>query len=91
MKRRLPLYMVNPGERVEIVELRGGRGAAGKLHNMGLYPGAQVEVLHSQRNGPVMVSLNGTRIGLGAGMAFKIIVSPVGQHLKRGGKKGGDK
>ena len=87
MRRRLPLYMVGPGERVEVVELQGGRGVVGKLHNMGLYPGVKIDVIHNQGVGPIMVSVDGRRIGLGTGMAFKVIVSRVEGSTGETGRK----
>ena len=43
---------------------------------MGIYPGAVVEVL-SNWSGPVVVSVGGVRLGLGPGVAHKILVEPV--------------
>jgi ferrous iron transport protein A len=72
----MPLSMVNPGQRVRIEEIRGGRGLTGKLANMGFYPGVEIEVI-SKRPGPLIVSRGGVRLGLGYGMAHRILVSPV--------------
>jgi ferrous iron transport protein A len=72
----MPLSMVRPGDRVTIVEIRGGRGLIGKLANMGFYPGVEIEVL-SNRPGPLILSRGGVRLGLGYGMAHRILVSPI--------------
>jgi Fe2+ transport system protein FeoA len=72
----MPLSMVRPGERVTIVEIRGGRGLIGKLANMGFYPGIEIKVL-SNRPGPLILSRRGVRLGLGYGMAHRILVSPI--------------
>jgi len=44
---------------------------------MGLTPGIQVSVMHSQYAGPVLINLRGSRLGLGYGMAQKILVKEV--------------
>jgi Fe2+ transport system protein FeoA len=62
-----------PGQKVEITEIRGGRGMVSKLANMGFYPGVIVEVI-SSRGGPLIVAKDGVRLGLGFGMARRIYV-----------------
>jgi Fe2+ transport system protein FeoA len=68
-----PLSAVSPGQRVEITEIRGGRGLVSKLASMGFYPGVIVEVV-SSRSGPLIVAKDGVRLGLGFGMARRIFV-----------------
>jgi ferrous iron transport protein A len=72
----MPLSMVRPGERVKIVEVRAGRGLIGRLADMGFYPGVEIEVI-SNRPGPLVLSRGGARLGIGHGMAHKILVSPI--------------
>jgi len=72
----MPLSMVRPGERVRIREIKGGRGIAGKLADMGLYPGVEIVVI-SNRPGPLILNRGGVRMGLGYGMAHRIFVSPI--------------
>lgn len=72
----MPLSMVNPGQIVQIVQITGGRGLVSKLANMGFYPGVIVEVI-SNKNGPLIVAREGIRLGLGFGMAHKILVKPL--------------
>ncbi|MCK4532751.1 ferrous iron transport protein A [bacterium] len=62
------------GEKVEIVEIRGGRGLVTKLLNMGFYPGVIVEVISNCGYGPLIIAKDGMRLGLGFGMAQKIFV-----------------
>jgi Fur family ferric uptake transcriptional regulator len=64
---------VAPGERVCVRELLGGRGFAMRLTEMGLTRGTPVTVLQSA--GQVVLDVRGTRVGIGHGMAGKIIVS----------------
>lgn len=70
----MPLSMVRSGERVKIVEIRGGRGLIGRLADMGFYPGAEIEVI-SNRPGPLILNRGGVRLGIGYGMAHRILVS----------------
>ncbi len=70
----LPLSMVSPGERVRVVSFSGGSNIKKRLQDMGLTPGEVVEVLN--RGGPVIVSVKGSRIALGMGLAQKVMVRP---------------
>ena len=72
----MPLSMVSPGQKVRIAEIRGGRGMIRKLANMGFYPGVEIQVI-SNRPGPLIVNIAGVRLGLGYGMAHRILVSPI--------------
>ncbi|MCD6317863.1 ferrous iron transport protein A [Candidatus Aerophobetes bacterium] len=72
----IPLSMVNPGQKVQIVQIRGGRGFVSKLANMGFYPGVIIEVV-SNRNGPLIIARDEIRLGLGYGMAHRIFVRPL--------------
>jgi len=70
----MPLSMVRSGERVRIVEIRGGRGLIARLADMGFYPGVEIEVI-SNRPGPLILNRGGIRLGIGYGMAHRIFVS----------------
>ena len=72
-KAPFPLAMAQEGERVTIFLLRGGKGLEMRLTSLGLNVGSELTV--SQRGGGNLVVLRGeTRLGLGAGMAQKIMV-----------------
>jgi len=45
---------------------------------MGLTPGVQIRVMSGQRAGPVLIDLRDSRLGLGRGVAQKILVKEVG-------------
>jgi len=75
----IALSGVQPGERVKIVEIKGGKGIRTKLAQMGLFPGEVVYVEMKHLKGPVILSQNGIRIGIGYGMASKIFVEPIGE------------
>jgi Fe2+ transport system protein FeoA len=72
----MQLSMVRPRQRVKIAEIIGGRGLIEKLNNMGFYPGVEIQVI-SNRPGPLIVSRGGVKLGLGYGMAHRILVSPI--------------
>jgi len=72
----MPLSTVRPGQRVRIVEIRGGRGLIGRLADMGFYPGVEIQVI-SNRPGPLILNRGGVKLGIGYGMAHRVLVSPV--------------
>ena len=71
----MPLSMVTPGEVVQVVAVRAGWGLQRRLAEMGLNPGVKVRVLNSQRPGPVVIEVRGSRLALGHGVAHKIMVT----------------
>ncbi len=70
----MPLSMVSPGELVQVAAVRAGWGLQRRLADMGLTPGVQVRVVNSQRPGPVVIEIRGSRLALGQGLAHKIMV-----------------
>ena len=69
-----PLSQARTGYSVWIVGF-GQKGGVKRLLGMGLAPGMKLEVISSQPSGSVIVAVENQRIGLGAGMADKILVS----------------
>jgi len=67
--------MVSPGEVVKVVAVRAGWGLQRRLADMGLTPGVQIRVINSQRPGPVVIDIRGSRLALGYGIAHKIMVT----------------
>lgn len=70
----IPLSTARPGEKVEIVDVRAGRGLYMRLANMGFYPGTSIEVVSNVGRGPMIVARGGIRLALGFGMAQKVFV-----------------
>ena len=68
-----PLSQARFGQAVWIVGF-GQKGGIKRLLGMGFAPGMKLEVISSQPSGSVIVTVGGQRIGLGAGMANKILV-----------------
>ncbi|WP_456370384.1 transcriptional repressor [Thermodesulfatator atlanticus] len=74
-KPALPLILVSPGEKVRVERFSGGSKAQGRLASMGLMVGDVLEIINNC--GPVIVSVRGTRLAIGQGLAQKIFVTPV--------------
>ena len=73
----LPLGMVPAGKTVKLVEIEGGRRLRKRLADLGLNIGLCVRVTHSDSHGPVILAVKeDTRLALGRGMAYKILVTP---------------
>ena len=71
----MPLSMASPGDLVQVVSIRAGWGLQRRLADMGLTPGVQIRVINSQRPGPVVLDVRGSRLALGHGVAHKIMVT----------------
>ncbi|MBL6957847.1 MAG: ferrous iron transport protein A [Rhodospirillales bacterium] len=83
--KAFPLALAQGGERLRIAAFKTGKGLGMKLSTLGLHVGSEVEVLHRQINGSVVVSRDSNRVALGAGMAQKIMVTLSPQETKGDG------
>lgn len=73
-----PLNALSEGERGKIVYIYGGRGLVRRLADMGLTPGVEVAVLRKAfLNGPVEITVRGTNLALGYGVAKRIFIKRV--------------
>ncbi|KPJ52549.1 hypothetical protein AMJ39_07585 [candidate division TA06 bacterium DG_24] len=70
----IPLAMVPTGASVELVDVRGGFGVRHHLQRMGLRIGDQVNVVHNQGFGHMILAVGDTRLVLGQRMAEKLLV-----------------
>ena len=77
MPPSMPLAMACAGERLRIISLAGGRGMHQRLSSMGLSVGSEIEVIRKGVPGPFLVASGDTRLAIGAGIAHKIMVSPI--------------
>ena len=68
------LSMLPEGAEATIVRFQGGPGLVQKLADMGFVPGTRVKVIKNQRNGPMMVWVRGVTLGIGRGIASRIMV-----------------
>ena len=72
------MAMAGPGQILQCVAVLGGHGMRSRLAAMGLVPGVVVQVLSTRGpGGPLMIRIRDTRLGLGRGMARRIMVCPV--------------
>ncbi|MFW5867967.1 MAG: FeoA family protein [Armatimonadota bacterium] len=71
----LPLQQMQRGETGEIFDVRGGRGVVRRLTELGLAPGVKVRMVSDSGSfGPVIVQAGETKIGIGRGMARRVLV-----------------
>jgi len=76
------LSMVEEKRLVKIVKIMGGKNFVSKIMNMGIKEGEVIKVLNNAQ-GPVLISMGNTRIGLGRGASFKIFVEYIKEEKKR--------
>ena len=71
------LSLVKSGNTVRLASITGGAFMRSRLVSMGLLQGATMEVVKNSGRGPVIVSVKGSRLVLGRGMAHKIMVESI--------------
>lgn len=74
-----PLPMASEGERLRVVALRAGRSADRRLIEMGITVGTEITLIQAGGEGPLLVAVSDARLGLGRGMAHKVLVAPIGE------------
>ena len=72
----LPLTMAAAGQPLRLVEIRAGHELTHRLAELGLTRGVELKVVQDA-GGPLLVSVRGSRIAIGRGMAHKLMVAPV--------------
>jgi len=65
---------IKSGSAAVIVFIQEGKGASHRLAELGLLPGERLTMLHNSGAGPVTVSVKGSKLSIGHGLAQKIIV-----------------
>jgi ferrous iron transport protein A len=70
-----PLSAIRPGEKVRLVSIEAGRGLNSRLASMGLLPNVEITVVNNGHPGPFVISVKGSKMMLGRGVAHKIMVS----------------
>ena len=78
-QQAFPLALAKGGERLRIVAYRTGKGLSRKMASLGLPLGSEVEVVHCQAGGAMLVARGPTRVALGAAAAQKIQVALLGK------------
>jgi ferrous iron transport protein A len=86
-KKVIPLSTIKSGEKVKLAGVEAGRGLNSRLAAMGLLPNVEITVISNGHPGPFVVSVKGSRMMLGRGMADKIMVRS-GDYEKAHGRSG---
>ena len=73
-KKKIPLAMVQSGQKVRLIKVDSGQGLRGRLMAMGLVTNAEFSVVNNN-SGPLIIKIKESKIALGRGMANKIMVS----------------
>lgn len=71
---QIPLAMVNSGEQVRVIAIRGKDEVQRFLRNLGFVENAAVSVV-SELNGNVIVNVKGTRVAISRAMANRILTA----------------
>ena len=65
------------GKEYKVVGLAGGRGARSRLLDLGLTIGVVIKAIIIHSYGPVLIEVRRTRLGIGHGLAMKIVIAEV--------------
>ncbi|MFW6134115.1 MAG: FeoA family protein [Elusimicrobiota bacterium] len=75
MNTRKTLAQMKKNEYGKVVEIRGGFGIRSRLENMGVRIGVEIKKTNQQLlRGPVVIRVGNTQVGIGYGMAQKIVI-----------------
>jgi len=70
----MPLTNIKEGVKAKLQSIKGGRQLRTRLAALGLLPGTEIEVIQNSGKGPFVVSVRGSRIVIGRGMASQVEV-----------------
>jgi ferrous iron transport protein A len=84
----LPLPMMTVGDRAWIVDIKGGHRMVRRLTDLGLAQGCEITIVSRAESGSVIVGFQSCRIGIGAGIAHRVIVSTSQPSRFSGGPSG---
>lgn len=67
------------GRQARIVEIAGGHHMLARLARMGIHNGIKLSMVSTPiiKRGPVVVSVSGSQVAIGHGMAARIMVEPL--------------
>lgn len=77
IKEQISLKDIADNTTVRLLKIDAGAGLKSRLSAMGLLPGTEFKVINNGHPGPFVISLKGSRLMLGRGMAAKIFVKTV--------------
>ncbi len=70
----MPLTKISEGMIAKLHSITGGRELRTRLAALGLLPGTEIQVIQNSGKGPFVVSVKGSRIVIGRGMASRVEV-----------------
>ena len=73
---RVPLCLAKAGGKVKVACIKGDRGLCARMAALGIYPGAEMQLLCRGCGCPCLVRINGGTLSLGEGVSDKILVTP---------------
>lgn len=73
----MSLTQAGAGRMLIVTGINGGYGLKRRLADMGLTPGVTVVVMGGCHPGPLLINLRGSRLGIGFGVAQKVMVTEV--------------
>jgi ferrous iron transport protein A len=71
---QIPLAMLPSGAAAKVVKINGCDKVRLRLSELGLVRDCGVTVLQNAPHGPLIISVGGSRIAVGRGVALKVIV-----------------
>jgi Fe2+ transport system protein FeoA len=80
LNKHYTLSSIPIGERVRLQKIDAGRRLTHRLTELGLTPGVELSILQDN-GGPLLISVRGSRIAIGRGMAQKIQVTPIDEQM----------
>lgn len=76
-RRSFPLALATKGQRVLVAALTAEKRLTKRLGDLGLRRGQEIEVVHCQGNGSLVILRHNARLALGSRMAARILVTPL--------------
>ena len=76
-KPGLPLSHARAGTRLRVTGLEGERGECARMAALGIYTGAELELVCSACDAPCVIRVRESTVSLGAGVCRRIFVSPL--------------
>jgi ferrous iron transport protein A len=73
----LALNSAPAGQRFKVTAIDGGRHLCARMAAMGIYPGAEMELVCAGCGSPCLIRVHGGTLSLGAGVSDKILVTAV--------------
>ena len=76
-RNRTRLSQIKIGQSASVLDVQAGASASKRILDLGLCPGTMIRVTNSAPfDGPVEVSVRGTSVAIGRGLADRIFVEP---------------